>query len=168
MSKAKLVTAILISASSLLAIIANAVKIMFTIEKVSLYRVRFYTLINLCMANIVTLQIVSSGVIYLLLEGCAVEEDMVNVVWSTGGTATTIAHINSLLTTAFLSTDRYIAVKYGIYYQNVLKLPRMFYDLVSLWVLSIIVTRIQWSGGQNYLKRGIGFLVKYIKVHKQH
>ena len=106
MSNAKLVTAILISASSLLAIIANAVKIMFIIEKVSLYRVRFYTVINLCMANIVTLQIVSSGVIYLLLEGCAVEEDMVNVVWSTGGTATTIAHINSLFTTAFLSTNR--------------------------------------------------------------
>ena len=141
---------------------------MFIIEKVSLYRVRFYNVINLCMANIVTLQIVSSGIIYSLLEGCAVEEDMINVAWSTGGTATTIAHINSLLTTAFLSIDRYTAVKYGIYYQNALTMPRMFYDLVSLWVLSIIVAGIQWQGGQIYLKRGIGFLAKYIKVHKQH
>ena len=32
-----------------------------------------------------------------------------------------IAHINLLLTTAFLSIDRYIAVEYSILYQNILK-----------------------------------------------
>ena len=35
-----------------------------------------------------------------------IEEDIFNADWCTGGTATTIAHINSLLTKAFLSIDR--------------------------------------------------------------
>ena len=35
-----------------------------------------------------------------------IEEDIFNADWCTGGTATAIAHINSLLTKAFLSIDR--------------------------------------------------------------
>ena len=78
------------------------------------------------MTNIAILQKVSSSIIYSLLEKCAIEEDMMNVIWSIAGTATPIAHINSLLTTAFLSIDRYTGVKYGIYYQNISTMPKMF------------------------------------------
>ena len=78
------------------------------------------------MTNIAILQKVSSSIIYSLLEECAIEEDMINVIWSIAGTATPIAHINLLLTTAFLSIDRYTGVKYGINYQNISTMPRMF------------------------------------------
>ena len=78
------------------------------------------------MTNIAILQKVSSSIIYSLLEECAIEEDMMNVIWSIAGTATSIAQINSLLTTAFLSIDRYTGVKYGINYQTISTMPRMF------------------------------------------
>ena len=84
------------------------------------------------------------GVTFTLLEGCPIYEVMSNIVWSTRGTVTTIAHINLILTTAFLSVDRYIAVKYKIHYQNILTVSRMFYVLTSLWVLSILVAGIPW------------------------
>ena len=40
------------------------------------------------MTNIAILQKVSSSIIYSLLEKCAIEEDMMNVIWSIAGTAT--------------------------------------------------------------------------------
>lgn len=40
------------------------------------------------MTNIAILQKVSSSIIYSLLEEGAIEEDMMNVIWSIAGTAT--------------------------------------------------------------------------------
>ena len=61
-----------------------------------------------------------------------------------------IAHINSLLTTAFLSIDRYIAVEYSIFYHNVLTVQWMFCVLIALWLLSVVIAGIQWLNDQIY------------------
>ena len=118
MNQAKLVIAILTLAGSFLAILVSIVIIALIIQKVSLHRVRFYIMINLCITNIVTLLMVIFGIIYSLSDGVPIKDDKMNIASSIVGTVTTITHINSLLTTAFLSIDRYIAVcciQYTVY-----------------------------------------------------
>ena len=150
MNQAKLVIAILTLAGSFLAILVSIVIIALIIQKVSLHRVRFYIIINLCITNIVTLLMVIFGIIYSLSDGVPIKDDKMNIASSIVGTVTTITHINSLLTTAFLSIDRYIAVKRSIHYQNILTVSRMFYVLIAIWVLSTVVAGIQWLNVRIY------------------
>ena len=152
MNKVQLVTAILTLAGSVFAIFASVVIIALIIRKLSLHCVRFYIMINLCITNIVTLLMVIFGIMYSLLVGIPIEDDTKNIFLSSLGTVTTIAHVNSLLTTAFLSIDRYIAVKHSIHYQNILTVPRMLYVLFAIWVLSIVVAGIQWLSVQTYFQ----------------
>ena len=148
MNKLQLVTATLTLVGSVFAIFASVVIIVLIIQKVSLHCVRFYIMINLCITNIVTLLMLSFGILYSLLVGIIIEDDTKNIFLSCAGTATTIAHINS----AFLSIDRYIAVKHNIHYQNILTVPRMLYVLFAIWVLSIVVAGIQWLSVQSYFQ----------------
>ena len=150
MNKAKLIIVILTLAGSIFAIFASIAIIVLIIRKVSLHRVRFYIMINLCITNIVILLMVIFGITYSLFDGSPIEDDKMNIASSIVGTVTTITHINSLLTTAFLSIDRYIAVKHSIHYQNILTVPRMFYILIAIWVLSIVVAGVQWLHVQIY------------------
>ena len=150
MNKAKLIIVILTLAGSIFAIFVSIAIIVLIIQKVSLHCVRFYIMINLCITNIVTLLMVIFGIIYSLFDGSSIEDDKMNIASSIVGAVTTTTHINSLLTTAFLSIDRYIAVKHSIHYQNILTVPRMFYILIAIWVLSIVVAGVQWLDAQIY------------------
>ena len=150
MNQAKLVIAILTLAGSFLARLVSIVIIALIIQKVSLHRVRFYIMINLCITNIVTLLMVIFGIIYSLSDGVPIKDDKMNIASSIVGTVTTITHINSMLTAAFLSIDRYIAVKHSIHYQNILTVLRMFYVLIAIRVLSTVVAGIQWLNVRIY------------------
>ena len=54
------------------------------------------------------------------------------------------AYINSIFTTAFVGFDRYVAVRYSLRYETILKKMKVFSVLFCIWIVSIIPAGIQW------------------------
>ena len=86
MNKEKLFPLILTLAGSLFAVLASFVVIVLIIQKVSLHRVQFYIIINLCITNIVILLMVIFGTLYTFIEGDPIDDNKMNIVSSIVGT----------------------------------------------------------------------------------
>ena len=122
----------------------NIVIILLIFHKRRLRRIRFYIIVNLSLADIVTLLALLFILMKSLIEDKLAERDLDDYFVIIMRTISFSAHIYSLVTTAFLAFDRYVAVKFSLKYENMMTKQRMICALTVLSVLSTAISGIQW------------------------
>ena len=58
--------------------------------------------------------------------------------------------VNSLLTTALLAIDRYIAVKFSLRYESIMTKNKLFVTLGIIWAVSMAITGVAFINTPNY------------------
>lgn len=134
-------------------------------RKRRLRRVRFYIIANLSVGDIVTLFVISAVVINAFIVGKLIESVLDDYFFIVGRTILIIVHFYSLFTLVLLAVDRYIAVKFSLEYENMMRGSRLICGLTILWVLSIAIAGFQWINVTNlsdllYHRRIILILVR--------
>ena len=130
---------ILFLIGSVVPLIANVAIFSMIVRKRQLHRVRFYIIGNLSLADVITLFISFFVTVRSLQDDGKLEKNLNSfsaVIFTTLGYGATM---NSVLSTALLAIDRYIAVKYTLRYQTILTERKMILLLVILWVISLII-----------------------------
>ena len=135
---------------SIIPICTNVGVVALIIKKRQLQRVRFYIIGNLSMADTLTLLLLCIGAIQGLHEDNNFEENTEGVFNITGRIVATSSYINSLFTTAFLSFDRYIAVRWSLQYEAILTKVKVILVLCFIWIVSILLGGIQWVNVNTY------------------
>ena len=110
--------------------------------KRGLQQVRFYIIINLCVTNTAFLLNVFIGIISNLFDDTVFTENNGNLLGVIIRSVAMCTHVTSLLTTAFLAIDRYIAVKHCLRYQSILTTKRMTFFVVVIWLVAVLLTGI--------------------------
>ena len=123
---------------------ANLAIIKLICCKKGLQQVRFYIVINLCVTNTVFLLNVFIGIVSNLFDDSVFTENNGNLLGVIIRSVAMCTHVTSLLTTAFLAIDRYIAVKHCLRYQSILTTKRMTFIVVVMWLVAVLLTGIQW------------------------
>ena len=123
---------------------ANIAIIKLICCKKGLQQVRFYIIINLCVTNTVFLLNVFIGIVSNLFDDSLFTESNGNLLGVIIRSVAMCTHVTSLLTTAFLAIDRYIAVKHCLRYQSILTTKRMTFIVVVIWLVAVLLTGIQW------------------------
>lgn len=118
-------------------IIFNIIIIILITRRKQLQCIRFYILVNLSVVDTITLVFAIIGFITRFVTG-AENFNLIRVIFGVS------AFFNSLLTTAFLAIDRYIAVRYSLRYETMLTNRRMFFILAFIWLLSSLRIGLQW------------------------
>ena len=127
---------VLLPATALL-LIPNIIIFALITRKRQLRKVRFYIIANLTICD---------GIALLLISVIVLQGSIIDIPSITGTfnlwllTIFLCTYLNWSTTTAFLAIDRYIAVKYGIRYHQVLTMKKAMAILVLLWVVSMIIS----------------------------
>ena len=135
---------------SIIPICTNVGVVALVIKKRQLQRVRFYIIANLSMVDSLTLLLLCLGAIKGLHEDINFDENVESPVNVTARIIATSAYINSLFTTAFLSFDRYIAVRWSLRHETILTKVRVTLVLCFIWIVSILLSGIQWINVKTY------------------
>ena len=104
----------------ILSLALNAVIFAIIFQERRLRRARFYVIANLAVADSITLLLNLVTIIQSLAVG-STGSNILNISIVATKTLSTAAHKNSFFTTEFLAIDRFLAVKYDIYYYTILK-----------------------------------------------
>lgn len=104
--------------------------------------IRFYIIVYLSLADIVTLLALLFIMMKSLIEDKLIESDLDDHFAIIMRAISFSAHIYSL--TVFLAFDRYVAVKFSLKYENIMTEKRMICALTILSVLSTAISGIQW------------------------
>lgn len=75
------------------------------------------------------------------------------------------AMINSLLTTALLAIDRYIAVKYSLRYESIMTKTKLFVALGITWPVSVVIAGIQLINTSNYIDYNVRVFITLTALH---
>lgn len=75
------------------------------------------------------------------------------------------AMINSLLTTALLAIDRYIAVKYSLRYESIMTKTKLFVALGITWAISVVIAGIQLINTSNYIDYNVRVFITLTALH---
>ena len=124
-----LIRTILISlflAGSVLPVTVNAMILILIMRKRKLQQVRFYIIANLALADIISLLILFNLMMISLYNGRRVEENVDSISVSIARSIAFSLYVNSILTIVLLAIDRYVAVKYNLRYQSILRREKLF------------------------------------------
>lgn len=105
--------------------------------------IRFYIIVNLSLADIVTLLALLFIMMKSLIEDKLIESDLDDHFAIIMRAISFSAHIYSLVAVS-LAFDRYVAVKFSLKYENIMTEKRMICALTILSVLSTAISGIQW------------------------
>ena len=75
------------------------------------------------------------------------------------------AMINSLLTTALLAIDRYIAVKYSLRCESIMTKTKLFVALGITWAVSVVIAGIQLINTSNYIDYNVRVFITLTALH---
>ena len=137
--------------TSVTATIANVAIIVLICRKRQLRCVRFYIIANFSVADILTsfsgcINVIVALASYEALhakEGAAEgSKILLNIALCT--------MVNSLLTTALLAIDRYIAVKFSLRYESIMTKNKLFVTLGIIWAVSMAITGVAFINTPNY------------------
>ena len=134
-----------------LILIANILIVLIILQKRQLWRVRFYIIANLAVADIIGLVIFVVGDISTIIDRRIFFPLTMNTFFVLSRTLFVASNVNSALATAFLATDRYIAVQYSLRYKLILTTKKTILVLIVAWVLSITLSGINWINTSTYL-----------------
>ena len=113
-------------------------------SKRKLRRVQFYIIGNLCVANTLLFLCILFAIIQKFLDENVLRKnnnDIFSLIIRSLAMAT---HVSSLLTTAILAIDRFIAVRYCLRYQLTVTTMRIIWSFLATWLVSVIITGVQW------------------------
>lgn len=131
-------------------LIANILIVLLILQKRQLWRVRFYIIANLAIADIIGLGFFIVGDISTLIDRRLFFPVTMNTFFVLSRILFVASNVNSALTTAFLATDRYIAVQYSLRYQLILTTNKTILVLIVAWVLSFTLSGINWINTSTY------------------
>ena len=129
---------------SFLPIMLNVMIFALIIMKRQLQQVRFYIIANLTVADVFILLISCTSLIKGLHEGKEIEFSLNSVGVNIVRTIGYIIYFDSIITTALLAIDRYIAVKYVFRYGLILTKRRIYFILGISWLLSGALASVLW------------------------
>lgn len=107
-------------------------------------QVRFFIIANLTVADIFILLISCTSLIKGFHEGKEIEFSLNSVGVNIARTIGYIIYFDSIITTALLAIDRYIAVKYVFRYGLILTKRRIYFILGISWLLSGALASVLW------------------------
>ena len=132
-------------------LIANILIVLIILRKRQLWRVRFYIIANLAVADIIALVFFVVGDISTLIDRRIFFPLTMNTFFVLSRILFVASNVNSALATAFLATDRYIAVQYSLRYKLILTTKKTVLVLIFAWVLSFTLSGINWINTSTYL-----------------
>ena len=137
--------------TSVTATIANVAIIVLICRKRQLRCVRFYIIANFSVADILTS---FSGCINVIVALAAYEALHAKEVAAEGNkillSITLCTMVNSLLTTALLAIDRYIAVKFSLRYESIMTKNKLFVTLGIIWAVSVAIAGVAFINTPNF------------------
>ena len=96
---------------------------------------RFYMIGSISLADIVTI-LMADIIAAIAASNSESEMDWLRlIIWTIGGAA----HLTSVLTNLFLSTDRFIAVRYCLTYHNIVTPRRVLFIMSINWFFALII-----------------------------
>ena len=122
----------------------NLVIIKLICCKRELQQIRFYIIINLCVANTAFLLNALIGIISNRFDDSAFTRNNGNFLGVNIRSVAICTHVTSLLTTAFLAIYRCIAVKHCPRYQSIITTKLMTFFVAVTWLVAVLLTGIQW------------------------
>ena len=112
--------------------------------KSGLQQVRFYIIINLCVTSTTFLLNAFTSIISNLFDDSVFTRNNGNFLVVIIRSVAMCTHVTSLLTTAFLAIDRYIARKHCLRYQSIITTKRMTFFVAVIWLVAVLLTGIKW------------------------
>ena len=127
-----------------LALLFNLAIMKSIFSKRKLRHVQFYIVGNLCFANTLLFLCILFAIIRKFLDENVLRENNGDVFSLIIRSLAMATHVSSLLTTAILAIDRFIAVQFCLRYQLIVTTRRIIWSFLATWLLSVILTGVQW------------------------
>ena len=147
----RLLAVVIYLIASVTAAIANIAIIVLICRKRQLRCVRFYIIANFSVADILTS---FSGCINVIVALASYEALHAKEGAAEGSkillSIALCTMVNSLLTTALLAIDRYIAVKFSLRYESIMTKNKLFVTLGIIWAVSVAIAGVAFINTPNF------------------